>query len=561
MSLFVAEIKCYEEFQNDVLLQILNSKRLLIDHVEILEECYNEITQKESSHYLTACKLAALGSIPVAISFLSSKFKSGWQNSISALVVAYGTCYGIKCFNKYRYRVQMKQLETFIHSLEQFEMAVRKNLLFLNERQHSREMKDSMEKSGLEVDSFVSNCVKSCVQTIKAVHRAVKQLEQDFVLTDRWDSLYSPIESLEDCELFSETVVANVKSPRDIKDYYNVFAYMQSQLLTRLALAVTCGLSAMGRCGLSELGAKLDDQTALCLSQFNTIVDPNRKRAPRIVVESLSPELSHLRTLTMSLSAKLYSTVHRYNEIEKILDETVTDLVKSKSSNQTQDQLALSMEEIINDLGASADECQRLLITWKKLFNKDDSDTQLEIDARFKEGAEPALDMMPYEDRVFSEQDKPCIKDEFFAVDGTDTARMEEDDRRSSNSIDHLESINAKIIKRHFKPVLVQLRERIVPISVEFKEREKRALRDKGIDVVDSDEEPSADEESPNLPRRTVYSSDSEDDQGRDEREAIKLQRSVQRYEDMRGFLANKEQFNIFGLKPVTSMVEEEVLE
>ncbi|XP_029710010.2 uncharacterized protein LOC115255932 [Aedes albopictus] len=560
MSHFIAEIDGFQEHQKDILLQVLNSKRLLIDHVEILEDCFEQITQTGSHSYFSAGKLAALGSIPIGCYFLPANTK--WLYSVSTLIAAYGACCGIKCLNKYRYQRQRKQLAHFVDSLEQFEMAVKKNLLFLNESQHLRGVQDSLDKSGFEMDSFVGNCASCCIETVKLIHSAVKRLERECPLTERWNSLYAPIESLEDCELFSEGAVENARSSRAIKDYYNVFAYMQSQFLTRLVLSIACGLSNLDRCNLPELSSKLNDQKSLCLSPLTAILDTNRKRAPRVAVKSLPPELTHLRTLSLSLSAKLYSTVYRYNEIERVLDETVSGLVDNKEVGQLQD-LAVSMEDVMNELSASTEECQRLLITMKKLTNKDDNESQLEIDARFTENSEHPLDMPPGADRVYCEQDKPCIKDEFFAVDGTEHDCLAEDDRRSVPTIDDLESINSKIVKRHFKPVLVQLRERIEPIGVEFKQRERQALKDKGIEMVDSDEEASDDEGSlDQVPvKRTVYGSDSEDDQEEDQRNAMKFEKSVQRYDDVRGFLAAKEQINIFGLKPMVSLVDEDVLE
>ncbi|XP_062540935.1 uncharacterized protein LOC134208977 [Armigeres subalbatus] len=560
---FAVEINGIQEHQKELLLQVLNSKRLLIDHVEILEECFDVVGHHKLKTHLTASKFAALGSIPVGSFFLSSKFNTKWIYSLSTLfATAYGICYGVKWFNRRRYQQQRKWLLQFIRTLERFEMAVKKTLIFVNESQHYRGMQVALEKSGLEVGSLASNCARCCVETIKEIHSCIKKLEQECALTERWNNLYAPIESLEDCELFSESSIANVRDVKSTKDYYNIFAYMQSQFLTRLALSVICGLSDIDQCNLPELCARIDNQTASCLVQFNAIVDANRERVPRIRTKTLPLEMSHLRTLSISLAAKLYNTVHRYNRIEHVMDEI---LLSSKDNNHIPQlqEMELDLEDIINNLSASTEECQRLMITLKKLIHKDDENIPLEIDAHFKEKIEQSLDMIPSVERIYSENDKPCVKDEFFAVDGTIQDWLSEDEHRSLT--DDLESINSKIVKRQFKPVLVQLRERIEPIGVEFKEREKRALKDKGIEVVDSDENEETSDEEGSLDfvpiKRTVYGSDSEDDQEPDERNAIKFQKSIQRYDEVRGFLANKEQVNIFGLKPMESLVNEDVLE
>ncbi|XP_065077046.1 uncharacterized protein dind [Ochlerotatus camptorhynchus] len=563
MSFIAAEIKGFQEFQTDVLLQVLNSKRLLIDHVELLEECLEDtVGQTKRKSNFTAIRLL-LSSIPVATTFLTGQSSHKWVYPLSGLTAAYGTSCCIKWANQHRFRQQRKLLTRFIQSLEQFEMAVKKNLLFLNESQHIRTMQIALDKSGLDVGFYAANCAKCCIDTIKVIHAAVQHLEQQFTLTPKWNGLYSPIEPLEDCDMFSEEAVANLGEPKAIKDNYNIFAYIQSQYLTRLALSVASGLSNFAFFNLPELCEKLDDQKALCMKHLNLIFDSNRERAPRVDIKVLPPELSNLRSLSMGLSAKLYSTVHRYNQLEESLEEIAANSKDVKLTSQLQ-ALEPPVEDIINDLNASAEECQRLLITLKKILNKDDESIPLEIDPRFKENLEQALDSVPNVERIFSEQDKPCIRDEFFAVDGTEQDWLDDDEQRSLASVDNLENINSKIVKRHFKPVLKQLRERIEPIGVEFKEREKRALKDKGIDVEISEQEEEDDEDGSldHVPvKRTLYSSDSEDDREEDERSAIKFQRSVQRYDDIRGFLATKEQMNIFGLKPMTSVVNEDVLE
>lgn len=78
-------------------------------------------------------------------------------------------------------------------------------------------MQVALEKSGVDVDFYAANCAKCCIDTIKVIHSAIQHLEQQCTLTQKWNGLYSPIEPLEDCDLFSEESVANLGEPKAIK--------------------------------------------------------------------------------------------------------------------------------------------------------------------------------------------------------------------------------------------------------------------------------------------------------------------------------------------------------
>jgi hypothetical protein len=56
-------------------------------------------------------------------------------------------------------------------------------------------------------------------------------------------------------------------------------------------------------------------------------------------------------------------------------------------------------------------------------------------------------------------------------------------------------------------------------------------------------------------------SDDDDSEAERNKKRTKKLAKNRQKYDDVREFLAQKEQMNVFGLKPMVSMVHEDVLE
>ncbi|KAL1404013.1 hypothetical protein pipiens_019104 [Culex pipiens pipiens] len=523
MNRFYPEIEGKRTFQRNMILQTLNSKRLLIDHVEILEECLATIDSPESPSFTTA-KFLALTSIAATSARMLLPYRTAFRWTLPAIAfttAAYTTCYSLKLARRFHFRRQEASLTGLITSLDRFEAAIRRNLLFLNDAQHATRTTKLAQQ-----DCFAGNCVRTCMAAIRRIHEAVTGLERNYELDERWRDVYAPMEALEDCELFAGEevdyeVVKGAAGVRTIKDLYNIYAYVQSQFLTRLALAVACGLSDLSFCKLTELSTGID--------------------ALR-VVKTLPPEVANLRSLSTALSMKMLKTVHQYNQLEELLQESTQHYEDSNFINQLPS-LELSLADISSELVASDEECQRLLILVKKLANKEDPLPQLPPPSE----QQPEVDPAP----TYSAQYNPPQKDEFFAVDGNEARDSDGNEDRPPDELEHIDS---RIVKRHFRPVLQQLRERIEPIGVEFRKREKRALQDKGIQLEEEEEVPT---------KNTLYSSsDSEDESEETERKDKKFQRSVERYDDVRGFLAAKQQMNIFGIMPAMGNgMEEEVLE
>lgn len=311
-----------------------------------------------------------------------------------------------------------------------------------------------------------------------------------------------------------------------------------------------CGHNDVLSDQLLDFCSEIDQQRHKCMSFLNRITNSSQQKVARVPSSTLPPEISNLHTMSITLSMKLLSIVHRYNKLEEILEEVVQNHDKNELSTHLKS-FEEPLEDIAGGLTASEEECQRFLVTLRKILNKESAVASV-VNSQFQQSADTEQTSRDVEERCYSEQDVPTLRDEFFAVDGTEQPSDEELRRRSVGSIDDLDNLNSKIAKRHFKPVLKQLRERIEPIGVEFKAREKRALKDKGIEVEDVEQD--------ECKKLTSYGSDS-DDEETDERNNRKFQNSVRRYDEVRGFLAAKGQMNIFGLKPTASVVNEDVLE
>ncbi|XP_055525704.1 uncharacterized protein LOC129718691 [Wyeomyia smithii] len=533
-------------FKVNTILQILNSKRLLVDHVEILEECLEsyEYNTKVANAHRTETTFIWLSAVSGAAVWLSSINRSKWTFSLLGLTVACGSACFYNWIKTWHYNRQHRMVTELIESLNNFEAAIRKNILFLHESQYINTPQVAEDKV---YAGEVFRCLK---EIIKSIHTALKALENCWQLDDKFSHLYVPMEELEDCDLFDANTDMSQLNLRTIKDIYNVFAYVQSQYLTRLGLSIASGASNLFICNLPQLTCIISKTTNDCLRQLSIIVENGRQRVARVrsCRKKLPPEVSNLRTLSLEVFAKLLNVVHQFSTMDQTLEDSLNrcDQQILVTSLET---LENPLECIANDIVGSSEECQRLLVTVRKLINKEDcvqgnldSLSQPEATSEYKEG----------EDKVYSEQDKPVLRDEFFAVDGTEP-NLCEGRRESIGFLDDLEGINAKIVKRHFKPVLKQLRERIKPIGADFREREKRVLLDKGIDLNRLDEEM----EEIAATRNLADGSDSEDEG----EEARRSRKNEQRYDDMRGFLAAKEQMSLFALRPMSSIVNEDVLE
>lgn len=133
---------------------------------------------------------------------------------------------------------------------------------------------------------------------------------------------------------------------------------------------------------------------------------------------------------------------------------------------------------------------------------------------------------------------------------------------------DSLSEIEGRIVKRHFRPVLRQLKDRIEPINTAMRDRERKFLLDKGMDVAPDEDAHASSHES---------SDDELDEFGRMQKRRSAARRSynkgvdVDTYEETRRFLAAKVPINLLsmnggggglmGMPMPRRMIEEDILE
>lgn len=111
--------------------KLLNSKRLLSDHIEILEIAIKdvEIQKKVTSNIFSFTH----GTLLVAIAALSTHTQSWWKYVLPVLSISYVSLYAVKTINKIKNKMISKRIEKLIHLIDQFEMCIKRNLLFFNE--------------------------------------------------------------------------------------------------------------------------------------------------------------------------------------------------------------------------------------------------------------------------------------------------------------------------------------------------------------------------------------------------------------------------------------------
>lgn len=323
-----------------------------------------------------------------------------------------------------------------------------------------------------------------------------------------------------------------------MQDFFNIFAYVQSQLILRLGLIVASNLNeGVGVLSnqLVVLAGKLSEEKNCCSKFLEMIAGPQKNLKLYAVEQGVDnleqKEMVKIKKMAQSFSAKILAVSLNC----QYLDEELED--KKNSEN-----ILSAMAVIDGELAVCKDEYKRLVISYQKLLN---------IEVRAGKVDQETLDsaLLPTSVvRVIPTSDEP-LQDDFFVLDG-----FEEDlEVERLTRADEIEEINSRIAKRYFKPVLRQLREKLEPIGEKMKERERKVLQAKGIEFQ---------EDEPDYPA-TPGTPETSEDEGSDDEIQKKKIKSRRKYDEFREFLEKKEPINIFagGLQPITNFMNEEVLE
>lgn len=127
----------YPTFQTSksaILYEILYSKRLLIEHVEILEECLFEIENRAGYRERNYLNAVCAGAGLLLSGVMSVMGRPGFY-ILPAVSTSYAALYLGKVFRGYRITRNKEYLRVLLNSIENFENIIKKHILFFNELQ------------------------------------------------------------------------------------------------------------------------------------------------------------------------------------------------------------------------------------------------------------------------------------------------------------------------------------------------------------------------------------------------------------------------------------------
>jgi hypothetical protein len=116
--------------------------------------------------------------------------------------------YILKIISTHRKSKYETKLKRFINTLDNFESAVKKNRIFLQETLFSKTSSITLKKYDKE-NKIVSNLVKGIKNVIDGIYKFLKFMEM-FKIPEQIEVLYEPIEELKDCELMTRSLEENV---------------------------------------------------------------------------------------------------------------------------------------------------------------------------------------------------------------------------------------------------------------------------------------------------------------------------------------------------------------
>uniref|UniRef100_A0A182MTR4 Uncharacterized protein n=1 Tax=Anopheles culicifacies TaxID=139723 RepID=A0A182MTR4_9DIPT len=341
-------------------------------------------------------------------------------------------------------------------------------------------------------------------------------------------------------------------------ELYHIFLYIQSHCLLRLSLAILSGLKIgdirneanhIIRC-LTSHANELKKQ--IMLREVSQLADLEMMN---VVKQVGSNELLSLKHQSLELTVKLMANVQQF----VLIDENIQSHTSPPSFvglMQLRD-TANNLAAIHSNFITRVDECERLLITVKKLLNNIEDPKQNDEDPANMEPAKEGTfdELLPESQNAAHE-----LRDEFFVNTGTEGEEDPNDSTATLYSLQADDELVAKrLMKKQFQPILQQLRERLVPVEEEFKERERVALELKGIVMQDEDEAYDAYRSRMSNRPVAIETDDESDSEELDMK--LKYNRSQNKYKDDRDFLASKPQISFLASLPKVVQMDENILE
>ncbi|XP_055903006.1 uncharacterized protein LOC129939144 [Eupeodes corollae] len=569
LSVQLSELKQDHEVSQKIIQQILYSKRLLADHVESLEHCLLFLQQQDTSvaeqkplEIFTARNTCVLLGSTILEHFITPKSLKLTLIPSVIFSASFSALYAIKNVFIFRNKVVERELDSLIRSIDEFGNCIRRNMTYFNE---VLVMKASELIESRQIER-AWDCITSIKEVVEVLFDATRKLEMLHPIPSRFTEYYSPMEDLKECDYFRNNITDY--SPKNIKDFYNIFAYVQSQYLFRLALTVSQkpSLSSLSR-DLSSvefqihqlvkeeenhfknLSIDLRKKKQLEANEFNQNKTMRCKSGPVAVLQSSSLKLSSCMVAVAEECQQLDEALQRLTETEAVQKDESKDLID----------VANSMRSIEGTLSVCFDDFHRLMLVYNKFLSSKLDDRLLgdkkTSSANDADGSESILRVEISHENSANDDGGGVKSDDFYAYMFEENEQQEDEnefDNENHSQCADREILNfeKRVTKGKFKPVLRQLKNRIDPIRQEMLEKERRVLEAKGINV----DELFASDETNRLEEVTDESAASGSGDESDEGSADEVEKRSKKFKDrdnfaeMRNFLAQKQAINLFQL-------------
>lgn len=265
--------------------------------------------------------------------------------------------------------------------------------------------------------------------------------------------------------------------------------------------------------------------------------------------------LNNLKSESLEITSRLLAIAKECSRTDATIQGVTNDMVQKP--NQRLEDIFTGIKQIETSLVSCMADFQRLVLASHKVLliagqqpGSDDNDADTEENATAIEGSDTkpkVSEEQPVENTDYfafrdpANEESPPTSDNETALDG----------QSRKNVDDEIEQIDRKIVKKHFAPVLKQLKTKINPIQDEMRERERKYFTSIGVDTKRLDD---IDAE-----KSSTDGSDSDSDGS--EMEARIRARS--KYDEMRSFLGEKQQISFLPSlpSPDVNRADEDILE
>ncbi|XP_037950697.1 uncharacterized protein LOC119681540 [Teleopsis dalmanni] len=410
------------------------------------------------------------------------------------LTSGFTAMYMVKNVFVFRNKIVERELDNLIRTIDEFGNCIRRNMTYFNEIIIMKP-EELIESRQIE---RAWDCITSTKEVTEILYDAIRKLEITYPIPAKFSQHYSPIEELRECEYFKNNVTDY--SPKHIKDFHNIFAYIQSQFLLRLALTITTYPS------ISRLNAELVKIDCLIRQLVleeenhfkNLSIELNKKKQQELetlnstkCVKNRNDPIAVLQDSSLKLSACMVAVAGECQALDVTLQQLNATEAEKKDNAKQLLQVANNMHGIENALSVCFDDFQRLMLMYNKFLNSKiiDEDNKSAISSNAVADDEFPESILRVE---ISENDNEAAKtDDFYAyMYDEQQAKAEEKEeaaekQKTNKNAQEMEILNfeKRITKGKFRPVLKQLKDRIDPIRESMLQKEREVLAAKGINV------------------------------------------------------------------------------